>query len=86
MQKLGLINVRQQTTLIEYSQPLGPIERSFLADLFTGWSAISQELNLLEEDKQFWEEQEDPDAQSHIINQPDFIFREGAILAVGQVE
>jgi len=86
MEKLGLINVRQQTTLIEYSQPLGQIERAFLADLFIGWSAIAQELDLPEEDKLFWQEQEDPDAPFHIINQPDFIFREGAILAIGQVE
>ena len=86
MEKLGLINVQQQTTVIERSQPLGSVERAFLADLFIGWSAIARELDLPEEDKRFWQEQEDPDAPIHIINQPDFFWREGAILAIGQVE
>jgi ubiquinone/menaquinone biosynthesis C-methylase UbiE len=85
MEELGLINVRQRTTVIEHSQPLGLIERAFLADLFIGWSAIAHELDLPGEDMQFWQEQEDPDAPTHIINQPDFFWREGAILAVGQV-
>jgi len=85
MEELGWIDVRQQTTLIEHSQPLGTVERAFLADVFTGWSAIARELELPREDKQFWQEQEDPDAPVHLINQPDFFWREGAILAVGQV-
>jgi hypothetical protein len=85
MKELGLLDVRQKTTLIEHSQPLGSVERAFLADVFTGWSAIARELELPREDKQFWKEQEDPDAPVHLINQPDFFWREGAILAVGQV-
>jgi arsenite methyltransferase len=86
MKEVGLINVQQQTTLIEHSQPLGLVERAFLADVFTGWSAIARELDLPKEDKQFWQEQEDPDAPTHLINQPDFFWREGAILAIGQVD
>lgn len=86
MEELGLINVWQQTKIIERLQPLGPIERAFLVDLFTGWSAIADGLDLPGEDKQFWQEQADPDSPNHMLNQPDFFWREGAILAVGQVE
>jgi SAM-dependent methyltransferase len=85
MEELGLINVRQQTTLIEHSRPLRSVERAFLADVFAGWSTIARELQLPAEDKRFWQQQEDPDGPDHIINQPDFFWREGSILAVGQV-
>ncbi len=86
MEELGLINVRQQTTLIEHSQPLRSVERAFLTDVFTGWASIARELDLSAEDKQFWQQQEDPDSPNHVINQPNFFWREGTILAVGQVE
>ncbi len=86
MKELGLINVRQKTTIIEYSQPLRSVERAFLNDVFTGWSLIARDLDLSAADKRFWQQQEDPNSPNHMMNQPDFFWREGAILAVGQVD
>jgi hypothetical protein len=65
---------------------LRSVERAFLADVFAGWSEIARELDLPAADKRFWQQQKDPDTLNHIINQPDFYWREGAILAVGQVK
>jgi arsenite methyltransferase len=86
MEELGLVNVRQRTTLIEHFHPLRSVERAFLSDVFAGWSAIARELDLSAEDKQFWQQQKDSNSPNPVVNQPDLFWREGTVLTVGHVQ
>lgn len=81
----GLVNIRVKTTIIAYYGPLKPVEFVALKDLveFTAKSALN--LDSPESDLRQWQQLLQKMENEHILEQPDFYIREGAIVVVGEV-
>lgn len=85
LEGVGLRDVWQQTTLIEWWAPLRPVEREFISANIGIFAALARDLDLSAEDHAFWEKQCDASSPEHLINRPDFYRCEGHVLAVGCV-
>jgi ubiquinone/menaquinone biosynthesis C-methylase UbiE len=83
LRRAGLEEVRLTQTLVEHAAPLTPAKRAFMADSLAMLAEIASDLDLPEDEKAEWAEiGANPD---HILDDPDFYFREGQVLAVGRV-
>lgn len=83
LERAGLVEVRQRTTLIERWAPLTPAERAFLAEAIGGFAAVgSRREDLPERDRETWRALSDP---TTLLDRPDFYHSEGQVVAVGRV-
>lgn len=84
LERAGLVDVWQRTTLIERWVPLTPAERAFLAEALGGFAALGvRQEGLSERDREMWRTlQRDPGA---LLDRPDLYYCEGQVVAVGRV-
>lgn len=83
LERAGLVDVWQRTTLIERWAPLAPAEYAFLAEVLAGFSASgAQQVALSDEDREIWRALGDPAA---LLDRSDFYHAEGQVVAVGRV-
>ena len=82
----GLINVGFKTFLSELHAPLGSIEREFIGMILKFFAQTAENVDLPEQDMKVWRELANFDSSGHILKHPDFYFREGHIVVIGQVE
>ena len=75
----------QRTTLAERWYPLVPAARAYIGTYFESLARVAPQLNIEGEELAFWQRQGDRDAPEAMINQPDFYWCEGHVLAVGSV-
>lgn len=61
-----------------------PIERAFFRTALQVHAQAAEGLDLPEQDMKVWRELADLDSPNHILKQPDFYFREGHIVVIGQ--
>jgi len=87
LEKAGFAQVEEKTYLVERRQPLRKVEREYMAGMFSAedfvWSPIA---TLPSADREVWKEILDPSSERFILNNPDFYWREGHILAMGKKE
>ena len=81
----GLINVAFKSFLSERKAPLRPIEHSFISTILQVHSQAAESVDLPAQDRVAWRELANFDSPDHILKHPDFYFREGHIVVVGQV-
>jgi SAM-dependent methyltransferase len=79
----GYVDIWRQSTLIERSAPLRPVERAFMATVLK--ANVSQLPDVPVEDLPVWRSLGEVNAPDHIFNQPDFYWREVHVLVVGRV-
>jgi arsenite methyltransferase len=85
LERAGLEEVWQRTTLIERWAPLRPVERRLWADWLAFLAGLAEERGVPEEDLRTWRALGDADAPGHILNHPEFYSCEGQVVAVGRV-
>ena len=85
LKQAGFANVRHQSILIERPAPLKTHELPFLQGGLPWLAQTAVAVDLPEEDKALWQRITDSESDEYILNHPDFVFREGALLFVGQV-
>lgn len=85
LRRAGLVNVRAKTTVIARFGPFRPVERVALGDMikFTAKAALNSMVP--DSDKREWQSLLQRLEDEHLMDQADFFFREGAIVAVGDV-
>lgn len=84
LEKATFTNVTQQTYLVERRQPLRSVERRYMQGMFEAgdftWSPIEE---LSSSDRKIWNSILDPSSPAFILDNPDFYWREGHIVAIG---
>lgn len=80
----GLINVGFESFLSERKSPLRPIEREYISTIIQFLAQSAESFDLPEQDRVAWRELGNFDSPDHIQKHPDFYFREGHIVVVGQ--
>jgi len=84
LSKVGFIDAKQTTHLIERRFPLDEMSQRYLAKLFeledVNWSAIDRQTP---ENQREWRKIMDKNLPEYILSQPNFFWREGHILATG---
>lgn len=83
--RAGLRDIRCKTTLVERCAPLRPVEREFFGSLLAWLAGQAKRLALPADEKKCWQELGEVDSPQHILNAPDFFWREAHILVVGRV-
>ena len=81
LRRAGLVDVRAKGWLVERRAPVPAATRQFVAELFTYWGGL--DVGLLAPDSEFWKRI--GDNPHSLIDDPDFCFREGFVIAVGGV-
>lgn len=80
----GFNNTQQSTHLIDRRFPLDKATTDYLARLFeledVNWSPIDQQTS---ENQEEWKKLLNKNSPSHILSQPNFFWREGHVLALG---
>ena len=82
--RAGLAETWQRTTLIERWSPLRAVEREYLGATL-GYFARMAEGAVPEGDLAAWRRLRDPGAADYLLDDPDFYYCEGNVLAVGTV-
>jgi ubiquinone/menaquinone biosynthesis C-methylase UbiE len=83
LRRAGLEDVRLTHTLVEHWAPLTPAKRAFLTKGLAAFAGVAAGLDLPEAEQAEWAEiLADP---GQYLDTPDFLFREGHVLAVGRV-
>ena len=85
LKQANLQNGRFQSVTIDRSAPLKPYELSFVQEICQIFSHLASMAELSEEDRALWQQISNVEAEDHITNGTDFLYREGALLFVGQV-
>ena len=85
LKQSGLSDVWQKTTVSEWCAPLRPVEREFIEPFFGYIANSAEQVGISEMDIEAWHNLKDLSAPDHILNRPDFYFREGNIVAVGRI-
>lgn len=86
LERAGFGDVRQQTTLIERWAPLRPVDHRYISDILA-WSAkYALQTDLAREEIAIWEELTACDSAGSLVNDPNFYFCEGIVLAAGYVQ
>ncbi|MEZ4571015.1 MAG: methyltransferase domain-containing protein [Thermomicrobiales bacterium] len=83
--KAGLRDVWQRSLLSEHRAPLTPENQQLQGDFMKHLATGALELELPEEEHDFWKRQLDPASPDAMVNQPDFYNAEAQMLAVGRV-
>ncbi|MEZ4864738.1 MAG: methyltransferase domain-containing protein [Caldilineaceae bacterium] len=82
--RAGLIDITQETFLEEIRAPLPDYVHSFIAAVTRFFSNEVEGLSLPETDKEQWRLFQDPKSPNNPVNHPEFYFREGMTLVLGQ--
>jgi ubiquinone/menaquinone biosynthesis C-methylase UbiE len=85
LERSGLTEVWQRTTLIERWAPLRTVERRFFGDWLAYLAGLAEERGVPEADLTAWRSIRDPDAPDHLLDHPEFYACEGQVVAVGRV-
>ena len=85
LERAGLADVRQRTTLIERWAPLRPVERALWADWLRHLAAAAEARGVDPEALAAWRAVADPDRPGHPLDAPDAYTCEGQVVAVGTV-
>jgi SAM-dependent methyltransferase len=85
LERAGLTDVRQQTTLIERWAPLRPVERALWADWLRHLAAAAEARVADPDALAAWRAVADPDRPGHPLDAPDAYTCEGQVVAVGTV-
>ncbi|HLL41315.1 MAG TPA: methyltransferase domain-containing protein [Rubrobacteraceae bacterium] len=85
LERSGLTEVWQRTTLIERWAPLRTVERQFFGDWLAYLAGLAEERGVPEADLQAWRSVIDHDAPNHLLDHPEFYACEGQVVAVGRV-
>lgn len=84
LRRAGLLGIQRKSWLVERWAPVGDATRSFASSALKRWSEMAAEYGATAADLQSWREAAaDPD---RFIDNPDFCFREGFVLAVGTTQ
>jgi ubiquinone/menaquinone biosynthesis C-methylase UbiE len=85
MERAGLVDVWQRTTLIERWAPLRPVERQLWVEWLVFLAELAEQRGVPEADLAVWRTLRDPNAPDHLVDHPDFYACEGQVVAVGRV-
>jgi len=85
LERAGLIDVHQRTTLIERWAPLTTAERRFWAEWLGFLAVAALRRGVPDADLETWRAIVDPGAPGHLVDSPDFYACEGQVVAVGRV-
>ncbi len=85
LERSGLHEVRQRTTMIERWAPLQPVERRFFADWLSHLAGLAEERGVPEADLATWRSLRDPDSPDHPLDRLDSYACEAQVVAVGSV-
>lgn len=85
LERAGLEAVEQRTVMIERWAPLLPAEREFIGSFYAALAEAAVALNIPELDKEFWRAQRDAASPGNVLNEPDYYYCEGNVVAVGRV-
>lgn len=85
LERAGLHDVWQRTTIIERWAPLRPVERQLWSEWLAFLGALAEERGVPDQDLQTWRVLTNPDAPHHLLNHPEFYASEGQVVAVGRV-
>lgn len=85
LERAGLVDVWQRTTLIERWAPLRPVERQFWAEWLGFLAAAALSRGVPDVDVDTWQAVLHPSAPGHLVDAPDFYGCEGQVVAVGRV-
>jgi ubiquinone/menaquinone biosynthesis C-methylase UbiE len=84
LERAGLEQVWQRTTMIERWAPLRPVERQLWSDWLAFLAGLAEERGVPEADLEAWRAFKDPDAPGNILNHPELYTCEGQVVAVGR--
>jgi ubiquinone/menaquinone biosynthesis C-methylase UbiE len=84
LERSGLTEVWQRTTLIERWAPLRTVERRFFGDWLAFLAGLAEERGVPEADLAAWRSVRDPFAPDHLLDDPEFYACEGQVVAVGR--
>ena len=85
MERAGYVDTWQTYVTVERWAPLTATERAFFIGRFSYLAALAEEVELSDDERIFWRQQQDPESPDHLLNQPDFYFGEGHVVAAGRV-
>jgi arsenite methyltransferase len=85
LERAGLEQVWQRTTMIERWAPLRPVERQLWSEWLVFLGGLAEERGVPEVDLAVWRVLMTPDAPDNILNHPDLYTSEGQVVAVGRV-
>jgi arsenite methyltransferase len=85
LERAGLEDVWQRTTLIERWAPLRPVERQLWSEWLDFLAGLAEERGVPESDLVAWRTLRTPDAPDNILNHPELYTSEGQVVAVGRV-
>jgi ubiquinone/menaquinone biosynthesis C-methylase UbiE len=85
LERSGLTEVWQRTTLIERWAPLRTVERQFFGEWLAYLAGLAEERKVPEADLATWLSVRDPAASDHLLDHPEFYACEGQVVAVGRV-
>lgn len=85
LERAGLVDVQQHTTLIERWAPLDPRERRFWAEWLSFLATVALKRDLPQSDLATWRTVVQPSTSGHLVDAPDFYGCEGQVVAVGRV-
>lgn len=84
IERSGCTAVWQRTTLIERWAPLRPVERKYIADLWTHLARRAEDAQMPEADLAYWRMARDTHAPAHPVDDPNFYWCEATVVAVGR--
>jgi ubiquinone/menaquinone biosynthesis C-methylase UbiE len=85
LERSGLTEVWQRTTLIERWAPLRSVERQFFGDWLAYLAGLAEKRGVPKADLAAWRSVRDPDAPDYLLDHPEFYACEGQVVAVGRV-
>jgi len=85
LERTGLEQVWQRTTMIERWAPLLPAERQLWSEWMTFLAGLAEERGVPDEDLAAWRALKTPDSPDNVLNHPDLYTSEGQVIAVGRV-
>lgn len=83
-EQVGLTDIRQQTILTERRLPLLPVEQQRIGQYLKMLATLAEKSGVSKSDMTDWHRLQDLSAPDHILNQPDFYYREGHMVVVGR--
>ena len=85
LRRAGLVDIGRRTILVERYQPLKPADTAFLKNVFETFSTRAQKCDLPAGDLAIWQQLGNVDSLESVLNDTDFYYREGHVLATGRV-
>ena len=83
LRRTGLTDIRRKSWLVERWAPVGPAARNFVEAVFPHWATLAAQFDMSPEDLQSL--QQAASNPSVLLDDPDFCYREGFVVAVGRV-